>query len=212
MPAGDSVATDTVARGRFLEQRDRVDAIGDVEGPALALRVGDGHALLRAGEALRAAHGAGRDGRPPEDGRLLLAEHRPGGLVRGEEQVAGRREHEREADEGQRALPFLLLLGLATEASQSRDRDGDLGLVDAEHRVRRERRLHERDVVDRRRGLEVQRLREDARRAELDEEVLDGRLIERQADLAARAAADEHALGLDVELLDLPGGESDLEA
>src|SRR5207249_3688009 len=89
--------------------------------------------------------------------------------------------------------------------------DVDLAAPDADDRPRRKRRLLERDVVDHRRRLERERADEDACGPELDEHVLDARLIDGQADLAVRARADERALGLDGELLHLSRVEPDLE-
>ncbi len=83
--------------------------------------------------------------------------------------------------------------------------------VDAEHDVRWQRRLRERHAADRRRRLEAQRLREDAARAHLDEDVLDRGLVDRQADFAVSAASDESALGFDGDLLLAAVGVLDLK-
>ncbi len=60
-------------------------------------------------------------------------------------------------------------------------------------------------------GLEVERLREDAAGADLNQDVLDRRLVDREADLAVRAAADQGALGFDGDLLLAAVGMLDLK-
>jgi len=182
-----------------------------VERPALSLRVRDEETIACERQCLRTLLRTLRDGRPPELRRLLRTRDVVTGAVICEQEVSATRNDRDQCEQGDGRRALLLRLDDSACADGVRSHDVDLHLTNTEHGIGWKWCLRDRDVVDGGRRLEVERAREHAGGAELDEAVLDASLIDRKADFAVCTAADEHAFALDVELIDLSRRQPDLE-